>query len=340
MTAEAGRPRTDGGGGGGGKRGGGKRGGEKRGGEKAMVPQAEFSSYYGRPVVKETVWGPDIPSYLFLGGLAGASSALAAGAHLTGHAELARAAKTGAAGAISLSMVALVHDLGRPARFINMLRVFKVTSPMSVGTWIVSGYTPMALAAAAAAVTRKLPRAGLAATLAAAALGPAVASYTSVLLGDTAAPAWHEAHRELPFVFVGSASTAAGGLGMLAVRPQQAGQAARLAVLGAAGETIAKTLMMRRLGADGGEPYRQGRAGKLLQAADLLLAAGTAGAVLAARNKVVAPLAGTALMAASALTRFGIFEAGRASARDPKYTVGPQRERLRDRHDAAADAGV
>ena len=100
------------------------------GGEKQLVPEAEFSSYYGRPVVKETVWGPDIPSYLFLGGLAGASSGLAAAAHLTGRPELARAAKAGAAGAISLSMVALVHDLGRPSRFINMLRVLKVTSPM------------------------------------------------------------------------------------------------------------------------------------------------------------------------------------------------------------------
>ena len=213
-----------------------------------MVPEADFQSYYGRPVVKETVWGPDIPSYLFLGGLAGASSTLAAGADLTGHAELARAAKAGAAGAISLSMVALVHDLGRPTRFINMLRVLKVTSPMSVGTWILSGYTPMALVAAASAVTRKLPRTGLAASLTAAALGPAVASYTAVLLGDTAAPAWHEAHRELPFVFVGSAAMAAGGLGMLAVRPAQAGQAARLAVLGGTGEIIAKRLMMRRLG--------------------------------------------------------------------------------------------
>jgi hypothetical protein len=302
------------------------------GGEKQLVPEADFSSYYGRPVVKETVWGPDIPSYLFLGGLAGASSTLAAAAHLTGRAELARAAKAGAAGAISLSMAALVHDLGRPARFINMLRVLKVTSPMSVGTWIVSGYLPMALAAAASAVTRKLPRAGLAATLGAAALGPAVASYTAVLLGDTAAPAWHEAHRELPFVFVGSAAMAAGGLGMLAVRPQQAGQAVRLAVLGAASETIARRLMMRRLGA-GTEAYRRGRAGQLMGAAEKLIAAGAAGAVLGGRSRVVAGLAGSALLAASALTRFGIFEAGRASARDPRFTVGPQRERLGHRRD-------
>jgi formate-dependent nitrite reductase membrane component NrfD len=303
-------------------------------GEKQMVPEADFSSYYGRPVVKETVWGPDIPSYLFLGGLAGASSALAAGAQLTGRQELSRAAKAGAAGAISLSMVALVHDLGRPARFINMLRVFKVSSPMSVGTWILSGYTPLAFAAAASALTRKLPRAGLAATVSAAALGPAVASYTSVLLADTAAPAWHEAYRELPFVFVGSAASAAGGLGMLAVRPEHAVQAARLAVLGAAGELTAKTLLLRRLGSTA-EPYQKGRPGTLMRAAEVLTVAGLAGAVLGARNRVAAPLAGLALMAASALTRFGIFEAGRTSARDPKYTVGPQRERLRERGEQA-----
>ena len=69
------------------------RGEKRRGGEKQMVPEAEFRSYYGRPVVREAVWGPDIPAYLFLGGLAGASSALAAGTQLSGHPELARTAK-------------------------------------------------------------------------------------------------------------------------------------------------------------------------------------------------------------------------------------------------------
>ena len=308
-----------------------RRGGQEqsRGGEKQMVPEADFSSYYGRPVLKETVWGPDIPSYLFLGGLAGASSALAAAAQLSRHPELARTAKVGAAGAISLSMVALVHDLGRPARFVNMLRVLKVTSPMSVGTWILSAYTPLALGAAASAVTRKLPRAGLAATLPAAVLGPAVASYTSVLLADTAVPAWHDAHRELPFVFAGSAVTAAGGLGMLAVRPDGAGQAVRFAVLGAAAELTAKSLLLQRLG-PAAEPYEKGRAGTLMEAGEVLTSAGLAGAVLAGRSRAVAALSGAALMAASALTRFGVFEAGRASARDPKYTVGPQRQRLRE----------
>ena len=231
-------------------------------------------------------------------------------------------------------MAALVHDLGRPARFVNMLRVVKVTSPMSVGTWILSAYTPLALGAAASAVTRKLPRAGLAATLPAAVLGPAVASYTSVLLADTAVPAWHDAHRELPFVFAGSAVTAAGGLGMLAVRPDDAGQAVRFAVLGAAAELTAKSLLLRRLG-PAAEPYQKGRAGTMMEAGEVLTAAGLAGAVLAGRSRAAAALSGAALMAASALTRFGVFEAGRASARDPKYTVGPQRQRLREQGEPA-----
>jgi formate-dependent nitrite reductase membrane component NrfD len=313
--------------------------GQRRGGEQQMVPDGEFSSYYGRPVLKETVWGPDIPSYFFLGGLAGASSALAAAAHLSGHLELARAAKAGAAGAISLSMVALVHDLGRPARFINMLRVFKVTSPMSVGTWILSGYTPLALGAAACAVTGKLPRAGLAATLPAAALGPAVASYTAVLLADTAVPAWHDAHRELPFVFAGSAMTAAGGLGMLAVRPGDARQAVGFGVLGAVAEITAKRLMLRRLG-PAAEQYQKGRAGTLMGAAEVLTTVGLAGAVLARRSRAAAVVGGAALMAASALTRFGVFEAGRASARDPKHTIGPQRQRLREQGEQAEDSAA
>ena len=299
-----------------------------------MVPTAEFGSYYGRPVVKETVWGPDIPTYLFLGGLAGASSVLAAGAQLSGHPELARTAKAGAAGAISASMAALVHDLGRPTRFVNMLRVLKVTSPMSVGTWILSGYTPMALAAAACAVTGKLPRAGLAATLAAATLGPAVAAYTSVLLGDTAAPAWHEAHRELPYLFVGSAATAAGGLGLLAVTPGRAGPAARLAVLGAATELTAEWRLERRLGPVA-EPYRTGKSGALMRAGQILAAGGTAAALLGRRHRPISALAGATLLAGSAVTRFGVFEAGRVSARDPKYTVVPQRDRLTQR--AAAE---
>src|SRR5260370_2025432 len=184
----------------------------KKRGEQAMVPDAEFTSYYGRPVLKEPVWHvPEIPGYLFLGGLAGASSVLAAGAQLRGCADVARGAKVGAAGAIGLAAAALIHDLGRPARFVNMLRVFKPSSPMSVGSWLLVGYAPAAGAAAVCAVTGILPRAGAAATAAAAALGPGVCTYTAALICDTAVPARHDGDRAMPYLFAGSAASAAGG---------------------------------------------------------------------------------------------------------------------------------
>jgi formate-dependent nitrite reductase membrane component NrfD len=304
--------------------------------EQLMVPDVEFTSYYGRPVIKEPVWEPvDVPSYLFFGGLAGASSVLAAGSQLSGHRELARVAKVTALGAISLSAVALIHDLGRPSRFVNMLRVFKPSSPMSVGSWLLAGYGPVAGAAAVSDVTGILPAAGTAATLGAGLLGPAIATYTAALICDTAVPSWHEGYREMPYLFAGSASGAAGGLGLLAVRPADAGPARRLAVAGASVELVAKQLMMRRLAATPGlessrglaEPYEEGRAGAVLRVAEVLTVTGLAGAVLGRRSRVVSALAGVSLLAASALTRYGVFEAGLASARDPKYTIVPQRAR-------------
>jgi len=310
-----------------------------------MVPAAEFRSYYGRPVIKEPVWKvPEVPGYLFLGGLAGASSALAAASDLAGRPELARVAKTAAAGAISLSAVALIADLGRPARFHHMLRVFKPTSPMSVGSWLLAGYGPAAGVAAASALTGLLPGIGKTATVAAAALGPGVAAYTAALLSDTAVPAWHDAHRELPYVFVGSAAMAAGGLGLLMVGPDRGEPARNLAVAGAVAEVAAKSLLIKRLGPVGAEPYQSGRAGRLMEAAEILTAAGLTAAVLGGRNRVAGALAGAALVTSSALTRFGIFFAGRTSSRDPKYTIAPQRARAgsgRERMPAThpADAG-
>jgi len=310
--------------------GGGRRRGHGggRGGEQLVVPRARPDSYYGKPIIKEPVWGsPDVPGYLFLGGLAGASSVLAGFAQAAGNHKQAKASKIAAAGAIGLSGVALVADLGRPERFLNMLRVFKPTSPMSVGSWLISAFGGASAAAAACAVTGRLPKVGAAATAGAALVGPAVCTYTAALICDTAVPAWHDAHREMPYLFAGSAASAAGGLGMLVVPPEDAGQAIRFAVLGAATEMTAKSLLLKSLG-DIAEPYQTGRPGKLMEVAEVLTAAGLAGAVLAGGSRTAIKLAGAALLASSALTRFGIFEAGRASARDPKYTVRPQRERL------------
>jgi len=310
-----------------GRRDSGRKGGRRKGrGELAMVPDAEFISYYGRPVVKASPWQTDIPAYLFLGGLAGGSSLLAAGADLSYRPGLRRSARATALGAVTLSAAALVHDLGRPERFHHMLRVAKPTSPMSVGTWILTAYGPMA---GFAAITELGPLRGLGRVvgMAAAALGPALASYTAVLLSDTATPSWHDARRQLPFVFVGSAAAAAGGMGILAAPLAESGPARRMALGGAALE-LAMTERMRQSMGLSAEPLQAGRAGKYQRAARTFTAGGAVLAAVSGRNRIASMAAGAALLAGSVCTRFGIFHAGQQSAQDPRYTVVPQRERL------------
>ena len=342
-TGGGGRGRRDGDG----KRGGGRR--RKGRAEEMMVPDATFTSYYGRQVVKATPWEADIPFYLFAGGLAGGSSLLAAGADLSGRENLRRNSRVVAAAGITASLLALVHDLGRPERFYNMLRVFKPTSPMSVGTWILSGYGPLAIVAGGAEVLRLLPwRFGVVSDLVdwaarpsglvAAAFAPAVASYTAVLLTDTSTPAWHDAHRELPFVFVGSAAAASGGLGMALAPLSESGPARALAVLGATAELVVEHRMEASMGLSA-EALHLGTPGRLMRASKILTAAGGAGALLLGRrSRAAAVVSGLALVAGSVCTRFGVFEAGQESARDPRYTVIPQRERL-DAKRAAQAAG-
>lgn len=287
------------------------------------------TSYYGLPIIKEPTWeARDIAGYLFLGGLAGASSALAAGAQLTGRHALARTAKLTATGAIGLSLAALVHDLGRPARFVNMLRVVKPTSPMSIGSWLLAAYAPLTVAAAATDVTGVLAPVGAVATLGAAGLGCGVATYTGALVSNTAVPAWHEGHLEMPLLFAASAAMAAGGAGMFAGTGAVTAPARRLALAGALGELAAQQVMVRRMPTVVARSYREGRAGAVLKLGQGLALAGAAASLLARRSRVASWCAGSSLLAASACTRFGIFHAGVQSARDPEQTTAPQRARL------------
>lgn len=292
-----------------------------------MVPRAEFDSYYGRPIIKEAPWEPrDIAGYLFLGGLAGASAVLAEGAALTGRTGLERVARAGAVGGAGLGTVALVHDLGRPERFLNMLRVFKPTSPMSVGSFVLAPFAGLSTAALASRLTGRLPRLGRLAGVGAGVLGPPLATYTAALLSDTAVPAWHDGYRQMPFVFAGSGSSAAGGLAMALAPLDQNAPARRMALAGAAVELTAGEVMKRRMGMTA-EPYEKGRSGTLMKTAQAVTGAGIALSLFGGRSRAAAVAAGASYVVGSALTRFGIFAAGGASARDPKYTVVPQRER-------------
>ena len=293
-----------------------------------MVPRAEFRSYYGQQILKTPTWKtPDVPLYLFLGGLAGTSAVLAPLAELTGRPQLARVGYLAAAGGAAGGTVALIHDLGRPARFLNMLRVVKLTSPLSVGSWILASFGSMAGAAGAATVTGWLPGPARLAKVGAALFGPILTSYTAVLFADTAVPAWHDAFRELPFLFTGSALAAGAGWGLVAAPTTETGPARAMAVAGVTLERIAEQRMNSRLGMLA-EPYHTRRPGRWMRAGRWLTAGGAVAALSLRGSRVGSAVAGAALMAGSLCTRFGVFEAGLASAKDPKYTVVPQRKRL------------
>ncbi|NAZ77355.1 polysulfide reductase [Kineococcus sp. T13] len=321
----------------------------RKGDVNAVVPDAEFRSYYGRAVLKPPVWTHDIAYYLFTGGLAAGTSMLAAVADAEGHVAARRGLRLTSLGAVGASAYFLIIDLGRPERFYNMLRIAKPTSPMSVGTWILSAFGPLCGAAAVAEVGPLLPRHGLlglarrlagplgsAAGAGAALTAPLLATYTAVLFADTAVPSWHEPYRELPFVFGGSALAAGAGAGLVLAPVRQNAAASRAALIGASVELVAAHRMESGHGLVS-EPFHLGRPGRFLKTARALTAAGALGAVLGRRSRVVSALSGAALLTGSFLTRMAVFEAGVASTKDPKYVVVPQRQRLADREALARE---
>ena len=287
----------------------------------------EMRSYYGRPILKEPVWQPEIPFYLFTGGVAGGCSVLHGLARVAGRERLAKTALYVGAAADLVSPALLISDLGRPERFLNMLRVFKVTSPMSVGSWVLFVSGGSSTTAALLERLGILKRAKVAAEAVSFLTGPPLATYTGTLLADTAIPVWHEARRELPWLFGASAAASAGAATTL-FAGDEAGPARRLAILGAAGALGLKDVMQRRLGFVG-EVYEQGEAGRYGRVSKGLTATGAALLAAKGRRSRAAAVAGSTLVLAGELAlRWSVFKAGFQSARDPRYTVIPQRERL------------
>jgi formate-dependent nitrite reductase membrane component NrfD len=297
-------------------------------------------SYYGRPIVKEPVWKPEVAFYLFTGGIAGGSAVLHGLAKLTGNERLARSTLWIGAAAEAVCPPLLISDLGRPERFLNMLRVFKVTSPMSVGSWILivsSG------ASTTAAALERLRLLGPIRDLAAGAWflsGPPLATYTGALLANTAIPVWSEARDELPWIFGASATACAGAAAAIATPTSCAGPARRAAIGGVIAELGLVHAMEKKLGFVG-EVYEQGEAGTYAKVSKML---GLAGAALLAargrRSRAAAAAGGALILAGSLALRWSVFKAGFQSARDPKYTVVPQRKRAATRRGESRPASA
>ncbi|MEA2624448.1 MAG: hypothetical protein QOD06_493 [Candidatus Binatota bacterium] len=280
------------------------------------------AGYYGLPVVKPPVWTWEIPVYFFVGGLAGMAEAIALAAFSTGaELELVRKAAWVAAAGAGVSPILLVMDLGRPARFANMLRVFKWRSAMSVGAWTLAVFGACAVPAALLlqwGEGRALHAVAALLLFGAGVLGPLLATYTGVLLAATAIPVW-SAHRTLLPIHFGAAAlgSAAAVLELLGSRPpalSAVGIATAIVetMIGAALE-IGRASVVDR-------PLRTGRSGNLMRAAAVL----TGPLSLALRLVGARTGGGAAFLFGALLSRFAWIDAGRCSALDPEATFASQ----------------
>jgi formate-dependent nitrite reductase membrane component NrfD len=279
------------------------------------------AGYYGRPIVKPPEWTALIPVYFWAGGWAGVTAMLALGARLQKNDRAARVLSIAAATGSAVSAFCLIADLKKPQRFLNMLRVFKPSSPMSVGVYLFSVFGGASMTAAAAELTgfaRPLGRLG---RTVAGLTGPFMSVYTSVLIGDTVMPAWHHARLALPGLFAATSASTAGGLGMLFIAAGDAKAARRLALIGGAAVPIALERMRRELGPIQFEAYERGKAARLSHLARLLNVGGSLCTLFARRNAGAAKIAGVMLLAAGLAERFAVFYAGKISAEDPKFTI-------------------
>jgi formate-dependent nitrite reductase membrane component NrfD len=298
----------------------------------SALEAATAPSYYGLPVLKEPVWEWEIPAYFFTGGLAGASAVLGGAAALAGGRGidlLVRRCRLVAAGGAAVSAALLVSDLGRPARFLAMMRVFRPSSPMNMGTWLLAGFGALS-SAAALPVALGRPRAagGDAAAIGAAALGLPLVGYTGVLLANTAVPIWQSTRNTLPVLFAFSGAVSAGGLFDAWRTPGAGGEMAhRFGLVAKGAELALSRALHREAGAvpEVERALRRGRGGALLRAARVLLGASALIDLLPGRSRARRAASGTLALAGTLALRFGVVAAGRYSARDPQATFAMQR---------------
>jgi hypothetical protein len=278
--------------------------------------------YYGLPLLKRPTWTWEVPAYLFVGGTAGAAAVIAAAARASGHPTLARDARWIAAAGAAAAPSLLISDLGRPDRFLNMLRVFKVQSPMSVGAWTLVAFSTASATAAFADVASRLLPAGTpvrtvrsASELLAASTGLAMSTYTGVLVGATAIPVWSANVRHLPIQFAASSLGSAASLLEIAGHRHRALHS--LALASAAVETAIAFDLERRSDRVNA-PLREGASGALVRAGGLLSGpVPLALRLIGGRSMGWRQAAGICAVAGSILSRFGWVRAGAASADDP-----------------------
>ena len=287
--------------------------------------------YYGQPVVKPPVWTWDVPLYFFFGGIGGMSAVIALGATVFHYVEVAKMAMWIAviAGAV-LSPILLIMDLGRPRLFLNMLRVFKHRSAMSMGAWILTAFGMSAVAGLIALelhAYRIFPgtldqfvrfAAGVF-IFASAIFGTLLATYTGVLIGATAIPAWFLHRTFLPIHF-GTA-----GLGSAAAVLELLGH--RIAALNFLGFYAAaiETVLLIWLSSDkhgtADRAIHEHGSGWLIRIGEVL----DGPLALVLRFFGFIPWAAISFLAGALISRIGWIAVGKVSGVDPEAVFASQR---------------
>lgn len=291
------------------------------------------TGYYGIPLLKEPAWTWEIPLYFFVGGAAGAAAAVGAIADYTGaDRKLVRDARWIAAAGSVISPALLITDLGKPSRFLAMLRVFKPQSPMSVGVWTLLGFSSAVSATIFAQLlsdrygpsfpVRVMEQAGQAASLA---LGLPFSNYTGVLIGATTIPAWNQNAGDLPLHFGMSGLGAA--VGLLELMGHRKSRALELLGLGAAVFECWEGFRIEVRKNPALDPLKHGSSGTLTRIGGVL--SGPVPAALRlldvfagrSRSGSLRKAAALSAVAGSLLTRIAWIQAGHVSARNWKLPL-------------------
>ena len=301
-----------------------------RGVDVAGGPIPRKPGYYGQPVIKPPVWTWEIPVYFFIGGIAGMAALIALGASIFHHVDLARMSILLAVIGAILSPILLTLDLGRPRLFLNMLRVFKYKSPMSVGAWVLTvfglctipGWIALELHARhvfGGNVDQLVKIFAAVLIFASAFWGLLLATYTGVLLGATAIPAWF-LHRVVLPIHFGTA-----GLGSAAALLELVGY--RIAPLYALGFLVAGIettlwiwLEIDKHGAADAALY-EAKSGWLIRSGEML----SGPLALLFRAVGLVPFAAISFLLGALVSRFGWVAAGKFSACNPEAVFASQR---------------
>jgi hypothetical protein len=304
----------------------------ERPGAAAPAPNAvERAGPVHGPLIKPAVWTWEVPLYFWCGGVAAGSSFVALAADLVGDGRSAAVARKVTLAAALPCAPLLISDLGRPERFLHMLRIFKLRSPMSVGAWCLMVFSNAAGLAAAADVLGR-PRAGRALGAGSAILGTYLGSYTGALLASTAVPVWSRSRMLLGpiFVMTAAATGAATNRLVLAAAGLPPGHPTHAALANVetaamASELALSSLNERRLGRFG-EALREGRPGTLFRLAKWSARAGLALRLARGRAGPWTDHAASGLyLLAGLLFRYGWVGAGRNSARDDEAVAASAR---------------